>query len=763
LLEGFDVSNPVLGAPPLLIEPLAAASVSFSPSYADAEHGGALAGLVNQALRDGSGRPAGAFEFLTSSVAAVLGSDASDKSGARAVRGMLAGGVPFVGDALQFSLAGHLLGDRLGVVRGPGGSIRGSGDRTHDQVVTKLTYAIQPSLRLSVAGLAQRRTAIDVDQDFLAGDSVAPATLRDDARFAVARIEKRFTRASIALAVAHNYGARENCSMWQGVCVEDRIQRIPQGAEIPAFGIPPRATPYALSGQYYGGERFRTNAARMDFVMQASDHNQIRVGAYVAQHDIGYRDAIAYQWVQGAIPLVRDVYRVRPVEVASYVQDAFEHDLMTVRIGVRFDYGNPGGTAFANPLDPTNGTTAREVCNGTAPGINTTAFTYGDQRGILACLDSPDGANGRPVLLDSATRLAQVDDFHSVTPQVSFSPRIGLSFPITESSVMFVNFGRYSRHPLYHDAFRNTGNGSRAGLGDDDDRMCDFSRRGGTSSECAPNVLLDPRVPDFTGNPDLAFEQADGWEAGFIGRLGRMHSVDATFFSNNQSRLPTMHVVTQAPDFGLTYGPIGDRPIRTVLSRGWATSMGLSLTVRRRQTSTLSYAFNYTWQRASEAGARPDLLAEAFTDPTQRLDNTSERASTLNRPHLFNAEASLQWRDDVPKGLGRIGSVLLSNSRTAATVFASSGSFGRLNGASSGAALARRATGTGNLVNLMYARTLTTSGPQWALVLRVQNLLNADDGTASLIRSSAFRGSGAAGAATEVILRRILTGISMKF
>jgi hypothetical protein len=763
LLESFDVSNPVMGMPPVLIEPLAAASVSFSPAHVDAEHGPALAGLVNQSIRQGGDEISAALEYQTTALASVFGAKGNDATRARAVRGSLAGPVPFTGDAVRFSVAGHLLGDRVTVIKPRGADWTGFGDYSHDQVVTKLTYAIRPKLLLSVAGLAQRRLAADVDPNFIRGDSVAPATTRDGAAFLVARLEKRFNRAMFSVAFASNQGRRETCSIWEGVCVEDRIQRIPQGEEIPAFGPPPRQTPYAASGQYFGGESFRTSAVRFDGVVQATDHHQIRIGLYGAGHEISYNDAIGVRWLQGVTTVVRDVYRTRPVELSTYVQDEISHDLISLHIGVRFDVGNLGGLAFTNPRIPTNGTTAREVCNGDAPGINEERFSYGGEYGIIACINSPDRGSGRPFLLDSAARLAQADDFRAVKPRVAFSPRIGLSFPVTETSGMFFNFGRYSRNPLYHDAYRYTGLGSRAGL-DNGDRMCDRSRRPAGSSECAPSVLLDPLLPDFVGNPNLSFETANNWEAGFTMQAGALHSVESSFYSTSLSHIPTLVSQTQVPDFGQTYGAVGDRSVRTVLSSGAHSTLGVSLTVRRRLQNGYSYSVNYSWQRADEIGGRPDLLAEAAAAAAARGGvadlSISERTGVRSRPHMLNAQFAVQWRDNVPKTLGRVGRILLNNSRAVATLTAASGNALYSQGISTG-----RVAGVENLIDLMYTRAIVLKGPQWTFVTRVQNVLNANDGTRDLIALRGLSGAppGTRAPIEDVLRRRILTGMAVSW
>ena len=747
LLEGFDVSNPVYGTLPLLVEPLAAASLSFSPAYVDAEHGGALSGLVNQAIRQGGNEFSGAFEYQTTSLAALAGAKGNDATRARAARGTLSGPIPFTANRGHFAISGHLLGDRLDVIKPTGRDWIGTGDFSYDQLVTKLNYALRPSLLFSLAGVGQSHVITDIEP--IRGDSVASATTRNDAAFVVGRIEKRFTNANVSLAVASNRGSRETCSIWQGVCIEDRLQRRPQGAEVPAFGIPPLPTPYTASGQYYGGETFRTDAIRADATIQASDHNRVQAGIYGARHTLSYQDVMGFAWVQGVVQTVRDVYRVQPVEFSSYVQDVISHDLITLHIGVRFDHGNAGGFAFANPRNPTNGTTAREVCNGAAPGINESAFTYNDERGILACLNSPDMGSGRPFLLDSATRMAQADDFIPVTPRAAFSPRIGLSLPITETSSMFVNFGRYNRNPLYHDAFRNTGTGSRAGVGAGADGMCETSRRP-SGSECAPNFLVDPSLPEFVGNPSLSFETANNWEAGFTLMADSLHSVEGSVFSVAASHLPTLVTAQHAVDFGQTYGPIGDRIIRTVVGSGAQYSLGFSLTVRRRLRNHYSYSINYSYLRSDEFGRRPDIAAQALAfNASVNVNTVSEQSGVRSRPHILNAQFVAEWRDVAPVK-GRVGALLLKDSRTVVTLtMAASGKLSR-DGFQNGSE-----RGTGKLVDLLYSRNIASAGPQWSFVLRVRNLLNANDGVLNI--------APAASGDYDVMRRRILTGIALAF
>lgn len=417
---------------------------------------------------------------------------------------------------------------------------------------------------------------------------------------------------------------------------------------------------------------------------------------------------------------------------------------------------------------PTNGTTAKEVCNGTAPGLSETPFRYNNDVGLVACFAA--AAAGSSALIDSAIAIARSDDYAPVKPRAAFSPRIGISFPLTERAAMFLNFGRYARSPAYHDMYRYSGAGTRAGMSLDDDRMCDVIRARPETSECTPSFLMPDTFPEFIGNPGLPYQHATQWEAGFRSQIGRWHSIDFSFFSNDQDHLPTVFSQGQVPDVGLTYGAIGDRSVRTVLSIGWLSSNGVSITIRRRLHNAFAYSVNYTYERSSESGARPDLVAEAVAT-RELFANLAEHPTARNRPHLLSAEGSVQWTDNVPRQLGRVGRAMLANSRAVASLSAASGSRSKLDGggcvpAMLCAVLARRVSGTSNLVNLMYSKSITTGAPHWSLVVRVQNLFDSDDGSGSLM-SVPFLNGGAGGTITTgrggVAFRRILSGVVVTF
>src|SRR5690606_31156656 len=82
-----------------------------------------------------------------------------------------------------------------------------------------------------------------------------------------------------------------------------------------------------------------------------------------------------------------------------------------------------------------------------------------------------------------------------------WSPRLGVSVPVTESSSFFFNFGRYSQNPLLHNMYRGTGIG--------------------TPLEGTPQAarFFHETGSILIGNPQLVTEQTSSYEFGVLADL----------------------------------------------------------------------------------------------------------------------------------------------------------------------------------------------------------------------------------------------------
>jgi outer membrane receptor protein involved in Fe transport len=549
--------------------------------------------------------------------------------------------------------------------------------------------------------------------------------------------------------------------------------------------------PYWGTDLFFGGEDYTSRSVRADYVLQATDHHRVQAGASYLWHDIVYDEIVGLRGNSGIAQTVTQLYRAKPTEISSYLQDVVEYDFLSIRFGLRYDYGLAKGKGLANPLNSTNGTSAREVCNGTAAGINETPFTYQGQSGVLACLSSPANEAGKPFLLDSATRLAQVDDFKEAEARTSFSPRIGLSFPLTERSGLFFNAGRYTRNPSYHDVYRNSGVGTNSGLGAGTDNFCSASAVKPGTDECHPPVGIF-NLPEFIGNPNLLAEQTTSYEVGYSGQIGQNYAIDVNVYNQDQSGLTGTRQNDATQDIGSTYNNNALPQYSIAVNQDFLTSRGMEIQFRRRLVNRWSYNVNYGWQRTTENAPPPDRQFEAEDANELNQGGTlRENISGRDQGHRINGSLVLAFRtNDVPQFPGN---AVLKNSRFSLTYswnqgrpytpnrnFAQSGIVNTL-------AAGDQNTGRGpstQSANLQYAKEMTMGNARYGFTVRVTNIFNiqncnqvfANTGTCDTgVRDFNQRRVGNQGATTEGSStnrdqpetrsdgRRFFTGITVNF
>lgn len=141
--------------------------------------------------------------------------------------------------------------------------------------------------------------------------------------------------------------------------------------------------------------------ARFDITSQLNRYSQLKAGVeYIANdNQIRYEDHSDY------ITFVnrRWDYRQTPQQGAAYVQNKFEFEGLVANIGLRLDYFSPGSGWYQ--FDPFN-------------------------RALSA------GEGGADALDENLEK-------GDVTRQFDLSPRLGVSFPISTSSKLFLNYGHF--------------------------------------------------------------------------------------------------------------------------------------------------------------------------------------------------------------------------------------------------------------------------------------------------------------------------------
>jgi hypothetical protein len=150
-------------------------------------------------------------------------------------------------------------------------------------------------------------------------------------------------------------------------------------------------------------------SGKFDYQSQLDKFNNIKAGI-----EINYTDnRVNYASVDVFLPSgrSRSVWSNFPIRAGLYIQDKLEFEGMVANVGVRMDYSDPQGEWYIyDPYDQ--------------------AF-------------SSKYSLGLDTLLTKAT----------IEKQIDFSPRVGISFPITVNSKLYFNYGHFRQLPTPENLF----------------------------------------------------------------------------------------------------------------------------------------------------------------------------------------------------------------------------------------------------------------------------------------------------------------------
>lgn len=789
LIDGIPINNFVFGGPAFDITTEAIEQIDFQRGGFEPQYGNALSGIINIATREGGTRLAGAMSYQTSAIGGALGNTQDELVDFDLIQGFISGPVPGTSNRLRFLAAGRLSTGADRVLEFDDNVRRASGPDPSDpdfactpgncqnldlfpgwrafgyddvrDITGKLTYYFAPTAKLSVTGIRYERERLPFDFDYiLTGfnplDAPAVTNLEDSLFAAQGAIEERpvqggfgdfsfrdlvqgsiaVDRTLISARWDHTIGrwayklgggvfdqSRTTCNYWQGVCLGERFA----DQNFTGFLVAPiKQTVHPTFGTdfFFGGEDLRTVVGRVDVQGQATDHHLVQFGAFYQHHDLDYEEF--FNTGASNVLVIPSFYSATPWDAAVYAQDKIEYDFLTVKLGARFDFGRAGGLFFADPRDPTNGTTAREVCDGEFGSFDpsyTDPVTNETVTGFAAC------TRDRSLLAEAAV-IAQDDDFVESSTRTQFSPRIGVSFPLSERSQVFFNFGRYSQNPLYNNVFTNTGIGTTAG--EEGGGVCDADEVVPGTTQCHPIIFSEAFSTPFLGNPNLLTEKTTSYELGFATELGDDYALQVTAFSKDQFGLSGVKQGGQSAsgqvffDVGATYGTALYNYF-VIVNQDFQTVRGIEFSLQRRLSEFWGFNINYAFSQATTNAAAPENQFE--NESAEAIPpNNKEIASEIDIPHIFNASLFFRAGNEDPFGVPVLDA-MVRNANLTLTLNARSGlpytptlDFNGF-GANQLEQNSGRMPGSFT-VNLLAGKDFTLRNVRWGVFARITNLLD---------------------------------------
>lgn len=264
-----------------------------------------------------------------------------------------------------------------------------------------------------------------------------------------------------------------------------------------------RSWHYRATNHYYG---------KLDFTRTLNKVHEIKTGIHFTRYSISvYENSLPWDpnpfW---------DAFTYYPTVAAAYLQDKADFEDLVVRAGLRFDY-----------------------------------------------LDSKAKVRAYPESLGSTPEIA--DSLLPVPAKYRLSPRLGLSYPITERIKFRFSYGHFFKNPSFNNLYTYA-----------DRTAAELRGRG--------NIIV--------GNADMSAEKTISYELGFDAQLSDIFQFDMTAFYKDVFDLSGIRVVQALPQpysmfYNVEYARIQgfEATMTKVLDNYWSARFGYTFSVAKGTAS----------------------------------------------------------------------------------------------------------------------------------------------------------------------------------
>lgn len=261
---------------------------------------------------------------------------------------------------------------------------------------------------------------------------------------------------------------------------------------------------------YY--QRAQTLSAKFDMTSQINNNHEVKFGVQYKTHTMDYEDfeilRDTVQYLKPTIPGLdtpyHDSYTKKPVEFSAYVQDKMEFQSLVLNVGVRYDYFHAKSKYAPNIFEP-------------------------------------------------ASNLKDAKAKHVI------SPRLGVSFPITDKGMIHFSYGHFYQMPPFRNLYTNP----------------NFKNNFAQSNQLFGNANLEP-------------QKTVTYELGMQQELAENLALNLTGFYRDVRDLLAVQKIRIS----------GDKTYRKYVNKDYSNTKGITfaLTKRRGPGELLSANIDYTFQ-----------------------------------------------------------------------------------------------------------------------------------------------------------------------
>jgi outer membrane receptor protein involved in Fe transport len=558
LVDGVSTNDVFTGEPSLDADVNSIQEIQVLTGTFNAEYGDALSGVVNQVTK----LPDDDYEFNFSGYTGDYISNRDDifenigsisPTGVYNIQGLFSGPVPGAGSFLKFFISGRYTRDE-GYIYGKrmfepfnvsdfsandpaDWVIDATGDNEYIPMAFNDKLTLQAKIAIKVGagrgillnGLYSKEKYRDYDHQYKLNPD-GDYKKFNDSYLLSAQYTQVFSNSTfldiLASAIESDYSQYVFENPLDPRYVDPNIKNVVSGNAFLTGGT--ENWHFYHTSQSYTG--------KIDLTTQLTQIHQIKSGAEFKYHNIDYKDfQIVIDASTGFKPRLpsagafnNNVYNSNPYQIAAYIQDKVELDYLIVNVGVRFDYFQPDGKYL---LDPDN----------------------------IAALD--DLAPPFPNSL-----------FGKAKEKYQFSPRLGISYPITDQGAIHISYGHFFQIPPFEYLYRNPN--FRVPLTGD----------------------FPENVGDIIGNTDLEPQKTVMYEIGLQQQLFDDYGITITGYLKDIRNLlgSELHVKNEYKKFS------------KLINIDYGSVKGITFSFEKRFNNGFSATIDYTYQDAKGNASDPN-------------------------------------------------------------------------------------------------------------------------------------------------------------
>ncbi len=598
-IDGISQQDPLTGLSTTNISNNAIQEVSIQSGAFSAEYGNVMSGIVNVITKSGGDEYEGTIEVVTDNFAKDIKKVydqnyyTADVSGP--IPGLengyfaLSGGRTYLKDRSPSPITEEIFG-KYGVPNEDGNILPNNASSSW-QYQGKFTYDISPNVKLTLNGngsVDNWQTYQQFYNNPYDPNQIAHTPRTEDKNFAIRGQITHTLNANNFYNLAVSYFNTQRFT-GDGVLMRDL-------AAYSRDFTNPLYDDYSLFRQgndsgisYYGGYLKRKSehiAIKGNFTSQVDASNTVKFGFDFQKHTLR-RFSHGFATEKNDSVKTPELYLNRygydslgnesdnegyknstkkPVFLGLYIQDRFDWRGLVVNAGLRFDYFDYKALRIKNLNNPFD----------------------------------PDTLNAADKTLDK-------DDLEPSKKYSRFSPRLGISFPISDVTQMHINFGKFIQRPDLQNLY----------VGYDY-----FQARNGAG------------FFSVFSSPNLEPEKSTQYEVGITHQLGDFTSFDITAYYKDVQDLTSGAEIS--PAIPVTYNVFSNVDYGTIKG----IDFGFTMRSNKNISASLKYSLSYASGTGSYAGTNRNILwknASGIPKTTNPLDY-DQRHSIIGNVHIRSGQ-----------------------------------------------------------------------------------------------------------------------------